>query len=417
MRILLVATGTAGDILPFVGWGRVLQQRGHEVVFLGSANARSPAEREGFAFVDLECAGFAAGEPSWPTTTLQQLRKAMREGAGLTRRVYEKIAQWHLPGATAVAAQGWLSGARIAQEHLGVPLASVHLQPLMFGKLHEPGRLPEPLGYWCRRLRQRLVWKLLDYGVGREVRAFRRSLGLPAMRETMWDWWRSPQLVLGMFPNWFACPRADWPPQTRLVGFPQFDQLEAGHDFQELEEFLAAGSPPLVFSSPTLVKDDADYFATSAEIARRLGRRAILLSWQRPTMAAALPSGVRHFGFVPLGRLLPRAAALVHHGGMGSLSQALAAGIPQLVVPRFLDQPDNARHLERLGVSCTLRPRQYRAELAADRLAALLESATVRDRCRHYARLSRGMDAYGKATAALEQLLPEAAVSSGVRVR
>jgi UDP:flavonoid glycosyltransferase YjiC (YdhE family) len=90
---------------------------------------------------------------------------------------------------------------------------------------------------------------------------------------------------------------------------------------------------------------------------RRLGRRGLLLSRYRDQLPADLPPGVRHFDYVPLSRVLPRAAALVSHGGIGTLSQALAAGIPQLIMPLGFDQFDNAARLGRLGVAATLTPR------------------------------------------------------------
>jgi UDP:flavonoid glycosyltransferase YjiC (YdhE family) len=190
-----------------------------------------------------------------------------------------------------------------------------------------------------------------------------------------------------------------------LAGFPRFDALEEPSNLYEVEDCLADGNQPLVFSHFSLLEPKPDYFTTAVEVARQLGRRAVLLSVRTERPPVALPDGVRHFGYVPLSRLLPRAAALVHHGGIGTLSLALAAGIPQVAVPRFLDQPDNSRRLARLGAAAVIRPRQYRAGALAAKLKGLLDSAEVRDRCRHYAELSRRDDCYGTASAALEGLL------------
>jgi UDP:flavonoid glycosyltransferase YjiC (YdhE family) len=115
---------------------------------------------------------------------------------------------------------------------------------------------------------------------------------------------------------------------------------------------------------------------------RRLGRRAALLTQDGELVPADLPAGIRRFGFVPLSRVLSRAAGLVHHGGIGTGALALAAGLPQLVVPSVIDQPDNAARLERLGVAMTLRPREYRGPRVADALRRLLDSSQVRSRCR-----------------------------------
>lgn len=76
---------------------------------------------------------------------------------------------------------------------------------------------------------------------------------------------------------------------------------------------------------------------------------------------------------------------MVHHGGIGTLAEALAAGIPQLIRPTAHDQPDNAARLERLGVAATVRPKDYRAATVARRLEALLSASGVDGRCSQYA--------------------------------
>jgi UDP:flavonoid glycosyltransferase YjiC (YdhE family) len=101
----------------------------------------------------------------------------------------------------------------------------------------------------------------------------------------------------------------------------------------------------------------------------------------------------------------------VHHGGIGTLSQALAAGIPQLVMPRGFDQPENAATLERLGVGATLSTERYRAPHLAKTLQALVTRAEVADRCRHWAERMRGVDALNAAAHEIERL----AQSKGVR--
>jgi UDP:flavonoid glycosyltransferase YjiC (YdhE family) len=406
MRVLLVAYGTPGNSLPMLGWAQALRRRGHEVWLLGNQPARLFADREGFPFVDCDTPLLAG--PAWaarPTSRLGLLRYFKTACLDLVRRVYEAIAQTRIPGQTVVAAQGWLFGARLAQERLDVPLATVHLQPLMFGSLHEPSIFPGPLGFFCRWLLRHLVTGSFDVWFCGVLNRYRRELGLAPLRSVLWHWWRSPQLVLGMSPAWFSPPQPDWPPQTVLAGFPHFDQLTQPTRLEELDAFLADGTPPLVFSSPTLLTTQADYLRTSAEIAQRLGRRAVLLSLKAELPADALPKDVRYFGYVPLSHLLPRAAAFVHHGGMGSIGQALAAGIPQLTVPRFLDQPDNSRRLSRLGVSATLRPAEYEPSRVAERLGPLVASPAIRQRCAHYAQLCRQDDCFTTASIALERLL------------
>jgi UDP:flavonoid glycosyltransferase YjiC (YdhE family) len=392
-------------MLPFVGLGKALRGRGHDVTVIGSGTSEAAAGKEGLGFIDLDGPGghdlsasdaTAVRKPGFLSTLVPRAVEYMR-------RVYQLIAEHHVPGQTVVVSQGWLFGARIAQEKLGVPLATVLLQPLMFGSAHDIPGLPRCTPRWVPRLANTLVERVVDWSLGSAINTFRAELGLPRAGRPIMRWWRSPELVIGFFPEWYSPPQPDWPVQAMLGGFPLYDAPGAGPNL-ELEEFLADGDPPLVFSQAWLIKDAKDYFAASIEVARRLGRRAVLLTAHPQQLPRALPPGVRHFGFVPLSTLLPRAAAIVHHGGMGTLGQALAAGIPQITVPSILDQFDNSRRLLRLGVSVNVRSATYHPAPITRLLRGLLESAEVAECCRHYAARIGKARPFEKACLAIERL-------------
>jgi UDP:flavonoid glycosyltransferase YjiC (YdhE family) len=405
MHALLVTAGSAGNTLPFIGLGAALRARGHDVTLIASGAGTDAAGREGLEFVELDDPEVLAAASNSDTANVRGrkfLRSLGPHAVRHLRRVYQLIAERHLSGETVVVSQPWLFGSRIAQEKLGVPLATVYLQPVLFGSVHDrPGR-----SRWVPRLAVRLmnrvVERAVDWGLASAISSFREELGLREGCRPVLQWWRSPELVIGFFPAWFSAPQPDWPPQTVLSGFPLFDA--PGNTPTELETFLAAGEPPLVFSQAWLVEDASSYFASSVEIAQRLGRRAVLLTAHPHQLPSALPAGVRYFGFVPLSALLPRAAAVIHHGGMGTLGQALAAGLPQVTVPVALDQFDNSRRLHRLGVSVNLHSAEYRPERVSRLVRALLESPTVADRCRHFAARQRAEKPFEKACLTLEQL-------------
>jgi UDP:flavonoid glycosyltransferase YjiC (YdhE family) len=97
---------------------------------------------------------------------------------------------------------------------------------------------------------------------------------------------------------------------------------------------------------------------------------------------ATLPGGVRHVDFVPFRWLLTRSSLLVHHGGIGSMSQALAGGVPQVIMPMGFDQCDNATRVERLGVGRGLPPKRFRGPALADMIRGLIDDPVVTARCR-----------------------------------
>jgi UDP:flavonoid glycosyltransferase YjiC (YdhE family) len=152
-----------------------------------------------------------------------------------------------------------------------------------------------------------------------------------------------------------------------------------------LEEFLASGSPPIVFTPGSANVHARPFFQAAAEACARLGRRGVLLTRFPEQIPSVLPEGVRHFAYAPFSRLLPRAAALVHHGGIGTAAQGMAAAVPQLVMPLSHDQHDNAARMVRLGVARTLPPTRFRTPAVAAALGHLLDSSAVAASCRSVA--------------------------------
>ena len=391
VKVLIVAPGSAGDVHPNIGLGLALQRRGHQVSLVAAVVFKSLAERVGLQFI-----GFGTEEEYYETLRDPDLWHPYRSFSLVARRlilpiipiVYELIESHRESGDLVVAASGLSMGARIAQEKLGVPLATVHLQPSMLRSIEQPpvfgfphilGMLPRPL----RRFYLRAVDSLLiDRLLVEEINSFRAKLALPPIRRVFDRWMHSPQLVVGLFPEWFAPPQPDWPPNFHATGFPLYDESGAREIPAALEEFLSEGEPPIVFTGGSAMTQDAEFFRVSVEACRASGWRGILLAQFPEQVPASLPAGVRHFSYVPFSKVLPRAAAFVHHCGIGTVAQGLAAGVPQLVVPLTHDQPDNAMRVRRLGVGDILLPGQYRTKRVQDRLRKLLESQTVTENCR-----------------------------------
>ena len=229
---------------------------------------------------------------------------------------------------------------------------------------------------------------MVDRAIAEPLNAYRSQFQLPPVRRVLCDWWLSPQQVIGLFPAWFAAPQPDWPPHSLLAGFPLYDGAEGAAMPAEADAFLRAGSSPVVFTPGSAMRHGESFFRTAVEACRLLGRRGVLLTRYREQLPASLPESVCHFDYLPLSRLLPHCAAIVHHGGIGTTAQAFACGIPQLIMPMAFDQPDNAARAERLGVSRSLSPRAFRPPAAARLLGELIERPEVAERCRLIAQRS-----------------------------
>ena len=166
------------------------------------------------------------------------------------------------------------------------------------------------------------------------------------------------------------------------TGFPFYDQDGEAGLSPELAHFLDAGPPPIVFTlGSSAVMDAGRFYEHSAVAAKLLGRRAILLVGKDPrNRPTSLPDGVVAFDYAPFSELFPRAAAVVHQGGVGTTAQAMRSGRPMLVMPYAHDQPDNAERLVRLGIARTVSRDRYTPARAAAELRHLIENPTYSER-------------------------------------
>jgi rhamnosyltransferase subunit B len=413
LEIFMFALGSGGDVYPTLGIGRALSARGHRVRVAANPYFEASVANTGVQFLPIGNAEDYRRRIDDPT--LWRLGKGFkvlfREMLDNTRPVYDTIASQWTQGRTVVVAPTAALGARLANEKLGVPLANVQLQPLAFRSLHEqPGlRVPDALRPVLPSLRRAWLAALdkwvLDAELLPGLNAIRADLGLPPVRRVFNQWIYSPNLILGLFPDWFARPQPDWPPQARLTGFPLFADGDEALP-ADLQRFLDSGEPPIVFTLGTAMRFAATFFEVSVEVCRILKRRGLLLTKFANQVPSGLPENVKHVEFVALGTLLPRCAALVHHGGIGTLAQGLRAGIPQLVTPMNFDQPDNALRLSQLGVADRLRLSAYKPDPAARKLAALLGSPEIAARCRTIARSIDTVDSVTATCQLIESVIP-----------
>ena len=415
MHVLLVAIGSSGDVHPLVGVGLELARRGHRITIVTSLHFEPLVRALGWGYVPLGTA------EDYDRITSDPNLSHPRKGTELViehccarwvRDVYRIVEEHHAGGDLLVVSGGLGLGARIAHEKLGVPLVTTHVQPLMFRSVHQApkyGWLPLPS--WTPRAVRSAIYRAIDLYADRlitpVVNPFRAELGLRPVNRVFHHWWMSPQRVIGLFPEWFGPPQPDWPSQTRVTGFPMYDENGAVDIPDEVDAFLGAGEPPIVFTPGTAMRHGLAFFEVSVAACRQLGRRGLLLTKFREQVPADLPESVRHFDYVPLSAVLPRAAAMVHHGGMGTLAQTLQAGIPHLVMPMVNDQPDNAARLLRLGVADAIAPSAYRLPAVTKSLDRLLNGGDVRVNCRRLAQTFEDVDARALASDEIEALAAE----------
>jgi UDP:flavonoid glycosyltransferase YjiC (YdhE family) len=411
-QFIITALGSYGDVHPMVGLGLTLAARGHCVKIVTNPYFDDVVTGAGLELLPIgtreEYIEFTKHFHAWHP--IHGPRLVMQYAAKMLRPLYALLANQHAPGETVYCAHVIDMASRIAGEKLAAPVASVVFAPSVLWTVHDSPRLKGALlgpgvPAWMKQFQFWVADALLAQShIGGELNRLRGELGLRPVRGIFSQWLFATNMVLGLFPTWFGPPQPDWPANARLVGFPLWDSHVEVTLSNEVQEFLSSGPPPIAFSPGSANRAAHSFFAAAVDACERLGQRGILFTKYDDQLPARLPPTVRHFGFVPLSKLLPRTAALVHHGGIGSCAQGLAAGIPQLVQPMSYDQFDNSRRLIRLGVASEISVRNFRGRAVANVLAPLLDSPTVASRCDELAAQCNGRAALSAACDALVQL-------------
>jgi len=389
----MIPVGSAGDVHPHVGLGVALRARGHDVSVLTNPYFRATVEHAGLRLIPwgtVEQYDAVTRHPRlWHTT--RGIETIARSLSHAMPEMYRLLEAESRHGNLLVVAHGLAFGARLAYDTLGVPLVTLHLQPSSFYSVHDAPVLHpwlwsiNELPVDIKRVLFKIIDRAADRAFGPAVNELVAAQGVSPVRHITSRWWHSPHRVIGLFPDWLAAPQVDWPPHSALTGFPLFDDDHGDRLRPDVERFVDAGSPPIVFLPGSSNRQASRFFRAAVEACLVLKRRGILLTKYGEQVPQPLPDDVRWFDYVPLGRLLPRVAALVHHGGIGTAAQGLAHAVPHAIMPMTFDQPDNARRLVDLGVARTIWPRSFHGLQLAATLDELLDAPSVSARCEELA--------------------------------
>jgi UDP:flavonoid glycosyltransferase YjiC (YdhE family) len=419
-RVVIACWGSHGDLFPYIGLALALKRRGSHPVIATNAGYRAEVEREGIEHAE-------AGPPIDPSAPdadalYERVMDPIKGSEVLVRELlmpklgesFEQLAR-AADGADLLVSHPVTYAAPIVALHRKLPWLSTVLAPMLFFSKHDPPVLPAlprvndfPLvGEWLvRRLLPLARRATRDWTA--PVYRLRESLALPPGGNPIFEGQFSPFGTLALYSRVLAEPQRDWPPHVTTTGTVFYNGPEPLT--AELEAFLAAGEPPVVFTLGTSAVGAAGgFYHESATAAAKLGVRAVLMTGgferNRPR---DLPPTMLAVDRAPHQLLFPRASAVVHQCGAGTTAQALRAGRPTLLVPHGHDQFDNARRVRKLGVARTLLPSEYRAERVARELHALTTEPRYGDRAAAVAIVVREERGAETAVAVIERLLARA---------
>jgi UDP:flavonoid glycosyltransferase YjiC (YdhE family) len=383
MKIVISTFGSLGDTHPKIALALELRKRGHEITFALMEAYREKIEMLGFRFVPMR--------PHFDPENRELARRVMDAKGGSqlllkeillpnVRPMYADLSA-AVAGADCLITGEGIFAAKSVVEKTGVKWISTSLAPASFLSADDP--FVPPTAQWLKHFRfLGSTFHSVMFGVVRgmvkswlgEYRLFRRELGLDENHDPVFDGKFSGLLHLALFSKVLGKPQPDWHRPTLQAGFCFYDgQNDLGKMPAGLTEFLDAGEPPIVFTlGSAAVMDARDFFDESAKAARILSKRAVLLYGVFNEPPKGLDETIVGFDYAPYSLVFPRAACVVHQGGVGTTAQVLRAGVPHLFMPYSHDQPDNAARCERIGVARVVSREDYTAETAVKNLRELL---------------------------------------------
>lgn len=396
-RIILSTFGSSGDLNPFLALGLALRARGHDIRFAVQDNFRSTAEALGFP-VDLLSGNVVA---SLAPTARQMLGKSnpvaslsvlVQEGILPTLSAnVEELRQACLQADLLVASSGQFAASFVA-DLTGIPWVTVSLSPVTIPSAHlmtqpQPFTLPGPI----QRASNRLSWKLgallLGRAADRPINRVRASYRLPPRRELFWLGNASDKLVCLACSPAFQPPPPDWPAHVQMTGFCFWDTPSTWQAPPELEAYLGDERPLVAVTAgsigPEMRRAFIPYFRTSIAAIHQAGARALVIGLEDSDLGLPPDQGVLAVPFVPYSTILPRCAAVIQHGGIGTIAQSLRFGTPALVIPWGFDQLYAAHQVARLGAGLCLPWRGFTVERATRALRELLYTPRAREVAQH----------------------------------
>lgn len=365
MRVLQVIWDGGGNVPPQLAIARELVSRGHDVTILGHRVQQAKAEATGARFAAYRHAPDAdASRPEtdlirdWeaktPPGAFARVRDRLMFGpaARFARDVVEQIA---VQPADVVAWDYLIPGAGVGAEAAGVPSATIihTVYPLPVEGVPPFGPGVKPMGGLVGRARDGLLARVLarSFAPGLEpLNEARAEHGLPPLGNAFDALGGSQRQLVMTVPEFDYASRGPLPDTVRYVG--PAGGAPSGDGWPPEDR------PLVLMSFSTTFMDQGGLAQRALDAVAGLPVRALLTTGPAiPASDLRKPDNAEIRDFVPHADVLPHAALMVTHAGLGTVHASLAAGVPLVCVPGGRDQNDNAARLvhHRAGLKSTSR--------------------------------------------------------------
>lgn len=419
MKYILFGLGTMGDNLPFIRIGAELVSRGHSVLFLGNERFADIAFENGLDFEAVSTEEEYIRAYNNPLTwSHYHSREHYREyHFPAIRKTFVAIKKQVEAGPKPlVVFQDGFSGAKLACDFFNLKYCQILLAPSGLDSGVSPSfplRDQIKKEDWQRALavvREKSRKSTFDKLFIPFINPLCEELGLPQFTTETIPQRENSENLLALFPQWLKKVPSDWPKHLVFSDFPleSSPSKELNHN---LDAFINEKGAPIVYSFGTGVPLNRPFLEKIKTVSDILGMPAVLVGKTlQNSELYELGENILSVPYSNFDALFPRARVIVHHGGIGTCSEALSAGVPQLISAFAFDQPDNAYLLWKLGVANAVNILGHGARKLADTITYYIEDDSIKQQCLKYKNLT---SRNGVKTAAdyLERIVEESTVS------
>jgi UDP:flavonoid glycosyltransferase YjiC (YdhE family) len=367
MKIACVILGTRGDVQPMVALATGLMAHGHEVIVC------APPENEELA-TRYHCPFVAFG----PGIKKQVKENPQKQKGGVAVKISPaqgkkftadqiNLLPGIIKGVDLVLGAGIVMGVHTAADILKVPYRLVAFYPIILGTTRD-----DPFKNRMMFAFGRKVINLLMNGF---INKHRGQYGLPPVKD-IWEHWVGENAIV-------ACDKELNPArqgvafaftQTGFMLLPSIKGLPP-----EVETFISSGKPPVYigFGSNPIV--GTEKYTRIFEQVRDTTHQRLIISRGWADFPGSNHSDILYVDEMPFEWLFPRMAAVIYHGGMGTMAAIARAGIPQAAFPFMGDQFENRRQLVKLGLgpdTCDFK--KITAHAISDAITACISKDTYR---------------------------------------
>lgn len=418
-KVIISVRGTKGDVYPMLAIAAELKLRKISVVFLANDFFKDLITNCGIEFCSIGTVDEYISDNSDPRmwSPNEDMDKVNIEGSLLSHleRAFNEVSERFAGNSDIfVISIGARCGARLAAKKFSIPHAVLVLQPAGIFSIDSPAAplcweispwIPNRLAFLIRKLNKsfRGIFSSIPEHIIK-LNTLYMTLGVYEEERKLRMNYPRADVLIGLFPSWFARPAKDWPKKMKLVGFPVRAESD-GCDSTVVDQFIEEKGSPILFTSGTGVHDKSDMFRSGVKICEILGKPGIFVGGK---LGKAFPESSNiciHVDYVNFASVFPRCLAVVHHGGIGTMVQAIKAKVPQLIRPLKIDQPDNANRIQNLGLGSFILPENFEVDVAACMLDQLIRQSSENPALQEYSRRLSDDDAIDTACNMIEEKL------------